>query len=349
MESGGKTNSIGRLIFTLIVIFAIFYLGYNQFGAPKSSKNKHLQVLSYSSFSSLLGPGAEIKKQFEKICDCELVIIDGGDAGILLQKLKYLEKIDMVIGLDQFQIRENALKFAWKKLKPEDFWMLPENFKLQNETFAPFDWAPLTFIYRDKDFTQWHSPNLSSVFDLKKSKFISLQNPRSSSVGVYFIWWLWSQAGENEENYRKLITEFMPKIHSVSSGWDASYGLFQKGHAQMTFSYVTSLIYHWVNEKDHQYQALVDSAGHPFQIEYFGIPETCENCELAASFAKFLLEPPIQELFLQKNYMFPVLADLPALKELKLPELNRLKNVDQFLKNKDVLIEIWDQQMAKNQ
>ena len=75
-----------------------------------SEARQNLVVYTYDSFNSDWGPGPQLEKAFENICDCDLKFVTAGDGAALLAKLR-LEgnktKADVVVGLDT-----NLLKSA---------------------------------------------------------------------------------------------------------------------------------------------------------------------------------------------------------------------------------------------
>ncbi|MCB0422411.1 MAG: thiamine ABC transporter substrate-binding protein, partial [Bdellovibrionales bacterium] len=191
----------------------------------------------------IYGPGPKLKENFEKICDCTVEFVNAGDSALLLQKIKILEKtkIDFVIGFDQLSLKEAEGEISWQPLLLDHPNWAPEIPKVESEFFAPYDWSPLTFIYRKQEV----SPQ-SSFFDfLKKSeltKGISLQDPRLSTPGQQFLLWAEYLKRGSAEEFWSLMK---PLVHSYSSSWSNSYGLFQRKKAKVTFSYLTSPIYHW--------------------------------------------------------------------------------------------------------
>ena len=68
-----------------------------------SEVRQNLVVYTYDSFNSDWGPGPQLEKAFENICDCDLKFVTAGDGAALLAKLR-LEgnktKADVVVGLD---------------------------------------------------------------------------------------------------------------------------------------------------------------------------------------------------------------------------------------------------------
>lgn len=287
---------------------------------------KELRVLSYSTFVSSSGPAPELIGEFERRCRCKVKVINAGDAGLLLERLKMTQEkaaFDLVIGFDQFWASKAKESFSWVSpnfTEEERGQFVKEVASEDLLDFVPFDYAPLTFIYR-KGAVKEPPSALKDFLDPKFKSSLSLQDPRSSSPGLQFLSWI-ERTQSEPKVYLKNLT---PSVHSVSPSWALSYGLFKKGQSRFVFSYVTSLAYHLAIENSSDYQAVNLKDGHPIQVEYIGIPSGGKNVDLAREFVRFVLEPKSQELISQKNFMYPVVqnSNLPQVYNL-LPQLKTL-------------------------
>lgn len=289
-----------------MVLVVGWFLTVARFQPPGSCS---LVVYSYSAFVNAWGPGPLIAKGFEQQSHCKVDLVDGGDAGLLVQRV-VLEKdkspADLILGLDNLGILEAQNKIVWKKIADLGIrWdQSPVDLKgmEKHEYFLPFDWAPLTFVLR---LNQIEPPK--KIDDLLETRFtgrIALEDPRTSSPGLQFFFWILALKGE-EEGF-KFLEQLKPSIHSVSPSWSTAYGLFKKGQADMAFSYLTSPVYHWVEEQKTEYQAVGFEEPLAVQVEYAGVPASCRNCEKATEFLRFLIQDRIQAIIMQKNYMLPV-------------------------------------------
>jgi thiamine transport system substrate-binding protein len=77
-----------------------------------------------------------------------------------------------------------------------------------------------------------------------------------------------------------------------------------------------------VEEKDSNFQSIEFAEGHPIQVEFAAIPETCRNCEAAKKFISFLMSAQAQKIVMSKNYMLPVnktVQEGTAFDTIKLP------------------------------
>lgn len=285
-----------------------------------------LRVLAYPTFASAYGPGPELAKEFEKRCNCKVELLNAGDSALLTEKI--LAKgddftVDVVLGYDQLTIPKALESLSWKKIDIEKF-EIPERLKFPGQEFMiPFDWAPLTFIYKKSEIDP--PQNLRQLLESRFDSAVSLQNPTTSTPGRQFFQWIYSALGP--EAGLSFFSSLAAQNFVFADTWSSSYGLFQKGPMKMSFSYLTSVVYHWEVEKNEDFQPAVFEEALPIQVEYMAVSSRCRLCEEAEDFLKFILEPGAQSLIMQKNYMFPINDDvrkgtkfdsLPAIKTLPL-------------------------------
>lgn len=298
-----------HFVIFVVLIFSlsyVFFLKRTEDSRGGSDSIRIFRVFGYSSFTGQWGPGPELKKIFEKDCQCKVEFVEGSDSGILLQRLSIEGEslgADLVVGFDQFDLSKAQDQLQWKPMNLNlDLVETLKNVEM-NRYFVPYDWGVLTFVARRSDNLNIH--NLDQLLDSSLAGQIALQDPRTSSPGLQFLNWVIKSKGE-EEGF-KFIRSMMKQAHSHSPSWSSAYGLFTNRQAKLVFSYVTSPIYHLINEKDDNYVALEFSQGHPMQVEFVGIPNYCHNCDLSEKFINLMLSPEGQKIIMQKNYMFPVI------------------------------------------
>lgn len=268
-----------------------------------------LTIYSYSSFSASWGAGPIIKKKFEEQCRCKITLRDAEDSRLLIQRLKMegaREGADVVIGLNHWDIMDakESLQFHpfnWDRTILIN--SVVRDAEAEQLGLVPFDWGLLTINTR-KNSAVAAVKNLDELLNKLPEKSLALQDPRTSAPGLTFLLWLVQALGEDQAF--AYLEQLRTKIFSIAPGWSMSYGLFQKGQAKAVFSYVTSPLYHKIEEKDFNYLALPLEEGLPIHVEYSGVLSTCIHCERARQFVKFLLSPDIQEILMTKNYMLPV-------------------------------------------
>jgi thiamine transport system substrate-binding protein len=265
-----------------------------------------VRVFGNSSFVAQWGPGPWLKEEFEKTCACVIEFIDGADSTILMQRLKAegSKGADLVLGFDQYDLEMANSSFAWKAIDLKGLEFVPEVAgQAGKNNLVPYDWSAMAFVLRPSQNAVLPR-SLDDLFSENWANSISLTDPRTSSSGLQFLFWVLSTKGEEAgfAYFKKLNAQ----VHSYGSSWSQSYGLFSKRQVRTTFSYVTSPAYHRVEEKDMDVVAAEFIEGHPLQFEFMGVPENCSQCELGIKFAQFLLSPESQKTIMQKNYMFPV-------------------------------------------
>ncbi|MBX3021026.1 MAG: thiamine ABC transporter substrate-binding protein [Bdellovibrionales bacterium] len=284
---------------------------------------KKLRVLTYGTFVGPTGPGGEILKRFEKDKNIKIEVVSSADAGLLLERLKLTQAgnpVDVVIGLDQLLIEEAQQKFEWQPIVADKSKWHKAAAQASSDHFVAFDWSPLTFVYRKsaaevpKTFDDLTAPAYPKQF--------ALQDPRTSTPGIQFFHWVKALKGAGTLTW---LEKFKPNVNSVSPTWAFSYGLFKKEQTRFVFSYLTSLAFHWGDEKNRDFDVLSFPQGHPVQVELAAIPKDCRECELAQDLVRSLHEEWAQRLIMTKNYMFPVIeglekgsifAELPQLKTI---------------------------------
>lgn len=273
-------------------------------------KKSDLLLLSGSSFASTYGPGPELVRLFEAECQCKVSLLSFEGSAVLLEKMKWLkgqERPDVVIGLDEAELASARQALQWKNIQVDT-----ENFEAEIKTkvypdFIPYDWAPLTLIYRQGEIIP-----PQRVEDLLEQRFagtLSLPDPRFSSPGKKFLdWAVESAVGDPQA----VVKGLPPAVKIISPSWSSAYGFFKSGKAKLTWSYVTSIAYHLSKENAQNYRACEFSSGHPVQIEFAGVPADCTNCDRAHDFLKFLLSKTAQKIIMNKNFMFPVVTEVKA-------------------------------------
>lgn len=292
-----------------VIFLGLFFavLNKTEQGATSSSLPT-IRVFGYASFTGRWGPGPLLKEQFEKTCKCKVEFIEGSDSGILLQRLKIEGEslgADVVVGLDQFDLSKAIAEQSWRKLSLGQLNVYDVvKPALSNSFFVPYDWGALTFVTRKDELSRFPA-SLDDLLAPELAKKIALQDPRTSSPGMQFLYWVIRSKGE-EEGF-KYLQKLMGQVHSFSPTWSTAYGLFTNKQAKLVYSYVTSPLYHEVEEKRKDYIALPFNEPLPVQFEFVGIPEFCRHCELGEQFINLMLSPEGQKIIMEKNYMFPVM------------------------------------------
>lgn len=326
------------LVFTLFIGTALGLFLW--LSSPSLPSKPVLTLLTYSSFGGVYGPGRKLKEEFEKTCQCQVQWLLAEDSTGLIQRLQLKIPVDVVIGLDQISLFL-AQKFQWKKHNILEERLISEVRSFHSPFFIPIDWAPIGWIYKGSRFKEARS--FSDLLAL--SERISFPEPETSTLGLQLYYWLYSESERNLIKLKEIIKKLKKTSYGPIPSWSLAYGLFRKGRVEMSLSYLTSLSYHRREEGDFSYQFAYFDGGHPWQVEFAGVPDNCEKCALALSFVEFLLEPSSQKIITESHFMFPVIPEVKTgvFSNLKLPKSISYELLPDFLQKKEELLKIWRQ------
>lgn len=325
--------------------FSVFLLAVPElfFASEKNDQQPVLRVMTYSSFIQKWGAGPEIADHFFKETGIKIRWINAGNAGLLLERLKFKkdsDRPDVVVGLDQFSIFAAKKSFEWLNLKDVAGQERALPVKGAHLGFLAYDWGPLTFIYRENRVQP--PKNLMDLTSKRFKKRLILQDPRMSSPGLQFLLWVVKELGEDQAF--QFLQDLKPSIQIMSPSWSSSYSLFKMEKRSLVFSYFTSPFYHQLEEQDTTYRAVKVQGKHPLQIEYAGVLRDCNFCTEAQKFVLFLRRPEIQKILMEKNYMYPVAKSALNGSSFSLPEgvsyLDPMMNLS-LIKKKKELVARW--------
>lgn len=297
------------IVFVVLIFGALSALYYNHGDQVKNIEDKKIHVYASSSFIAKWGPGPELKDLFEKQNIFKVEFIEVSDMAMAIQKISFegeASVADVVLGIDQFDVTRVANKIKWRDIERNSDIEFVANIEpaAKEKTFLPYNWAPMTFVTRKSLKTDVNS--LKDLLNPELKSKIALQDPRTSSPGLQFLAWVFeSKSGDEAIKFLKAMSQ---QAHSYSPSWSAAYGLFKNNQSDLVFSYVTSPVYHLVEEKDDNFLSIETTEPLPVQVEFAGIPQSCKNCEAAEMFINFMLSPEAQKIIMQKNYMLPVIA-----------------------------------------
>ncbi len=262
-----------------------------------------LTIYTYDSFVADWGPGPAVKKAFEPICHCTVNFVATGDGAALLSRV-LLEgahsKADVVLGLDTSLTARAAATGLFAphgdlpKLDLPITWSDPD--------FVPYDWGWFAFVY---DKTKVKNPPHSFAELAKSDLKVVIEDPRSSTPGLGLLYWVKDAYGDRAGEVWKSIAH---NILTVTPSWDAAYGMFTKGEADMVLSYTTSPAYHLIEEKDDSKAAAEFTEGHYMQVEVAAKLKAAPNPGLADQFLAFMTTDAFQSLIPETNWMYPAVT-----------------------------------------
>jgi thiamine transport system substrate-binding protein len=310
--------------------------------SPVLASAKMLTIYTYESFTSEWGPGPKVKAAFEKTCGCTVEYVSLADGVALLTRLKMegaATKADIVLGLDTNLIGEaKATNLLAEHGIDTSAVSVPGGFS--DPVFVPYDYGHFAVIY-DTQTVKNPPKSLKELVEGNPDEKIVLEDPRTSTPGLGFIYWMRAVYGDQTPEAWKKLSR---RILTVTPGWSEAYGLFTKGEAPMVLSYATSPAYHMIAEKNDRYQAAEFTGGHPIQIEVAAMTKT-ENEELARSFLKFMISPEFQDIIPENNWMMPVAKTStplnPVFDKLVHPKITLSMTPDESAKVRKAYVDEW--------
>ena len=265
-------------------------------------------VGTYDSFAAEWGPGPQIEKLFEEICECDLQYVTTSQAGTLLGSI-FLKDKDIILGA------------TYNNSKFNDFYK-----------FQAYDYGYYAFIY-DENSLQNPPKTFEELINRKDLKIV-VQDPRTSPVGMGLLTWV---SRVFTQNLNEAIYKLNEQIITYTPGWSEAYGLFLENKADLVLSYSTSPYYHQEYEDNYNYKALIFPEGHVKENEYVIILENTNKKIIAEDFLSFLNTKEIQEIISRNNIMYPILESATPPKMKNLPKPSEAVNTS----TGENLISLW--------
>ena len=274
---------------------------------PLAAQEKpELVIYTYESFTSEWGPGPQIAKNFEAVCDCTVRFVGAGDGAALIGRLKLegaRSPADIVLGLDTNLTAEAKASglVAPHGIEAPD---LDLPIAWDDDSFLPYDWGYFAFVY---DKTEMPDPPGSFEELIASDASIVIHDPRSSTPGLGLLMWVKDAYGDRAP---EIWQGLQPRIVTVAPGWSEAYGLFLDGEVDMALAYTTSPAYHLIAEDDDSKAAAMFEEGHYMQVEVAAITAASDAPDLARDFLRFMLTDGFQGVIPTTNWMYP--AHTPA-------------------------------------
>ena len=285
-----------------LIIFFLLLISTNLFA------KETIIVGTYDSFAAEWGPGPEIERLFEEICDCDLKYITTSQAGTLLGNI-FLKNKDIVLGATY-----DAEKF-------NSFYK-----------FQAYDYGYYAFIYNENLLT--NPPQTFDELINRDDLKIVVQDPRTSPVGMGLLKWM---SAVFDQHKMEAISKLDKQIITYTPGWSEAYGMFLEEKADLVLSYSTSPFYHQEYENIYHYKALIFHEGHIKENEYVIIPKDSKQKVTGEKFLSFLNTEEIQKIIAKNNIMYPILdSAIPS----KMKDLQKPKAVMNMSTNEE-LISLW--------
>ena len=319
-------------LLTLLIVFIL----------PTSLMAKEqLNILTYDSFTSEWGPGPNIQKSFEEICNCEINWSTSDSSGALLSRVKLTnneEGFDIILGIDDslmFEAKDTKL-FSNHSLSKNSLNSL--NIDWSDKIFVPFDYGYFSFIYNSSNLK--NPPKSFDELAARDDIRIIITDPRTSTPGLGLAKWIYQLKGDDSKSF---WTSLQDQIVITSKSWSDGYGLFLEGEGDIVLSYSTSPAYHAIAESDESYKAALFQEGHAEQIEVMGILKNAPNKKLAEKFLSFALSKEFQKHIPFGNWMYPVIDGIEGTSDFYkyAPTPIPLERVYGSIEDKNSWIEYW--------
>lgn len=247
-----------------------------------------VKVLTSGSFYN--GVGEILKEEYLKHSECILQfdVVNGANL-ISNLYLKQPVRYDVMMGLDIFQIK----KLSSRKVFNFDLTKYPNH-----KNFIPYDESPITFFVKGIDKTEFKTLYDFLSYMIEKKMIVAVPLNTTSVLGALFDTWL---AERDNLLLQRLSAD--NNIKFVKS-WSESLGLFERDIVNGFLSFETSAIYF---ESDPNIKKISIDAGHPNLKEFmsFSIKSDLADDD-KIKFIDFIMSADIQNLLLQRNYMWPV-------------------------------------------
>ncbi|MWD29605.1 thiamine ABC transporter substrate binding subunit [Aquicoccus sp. SCR17] len=308
-----------------------------------SAQTPTLTVYAPDYFASEWGPGPMVEQAFEERCDCDLEFVPGD----LMPRLM-LEgdqtRADVVIGLNT-DVTQQARESGLFAPHGQDLSALELPIDWTDDTFLPFDWSYVSFVY---DATKIDTPPQSFEDLVEMDQKVVIQDPRSSAAGLAMLLWVKSVYGDEAEDYWQRLA---PNILTVARGWSEAYGLFTDGEVPLVLSYTTSPAYHIEAEGDDTKKAAIFDEGHYAYFELAAKVASTDQPELADQFMAFILSDAFQSQIAMTNWSFPSALPRedwpPVFRDLPMPEKAIFFDEDEAAALRDEALEEWRRALSR--
>jgi len=320
----------------------------------QSTGPQRLVVMTHDSFSV----SEKVLEAFEEAHNAEVVLLQSGDAGAVLNKAvltKDAPLADLLFGVDNTFLSRALEADIFEPYESPLLKEIPEAFKLDASHRAlPVDYGDVCINYDKAYFTDNNLAVPESLEDLTRPEYKGLlvvENPATSSTGLAFLLATVAHYGDS-------FTEFWQALKdndvAVADGWETAYytnfsGSSGRGPQPMVVSYGTSpaaeVIYAEKKLDDAPTASILGPDTCFRQIEFVGILKGTDQRALAEKFVDFMLDRQFQEDVPLQMFVYPVnpAAALPDefTKYAQAPEQTAQLSPDEIAANRDRWIEAW--------
>jgi thiamine transport system substrate-binding protein len=328
--------------------------------STESADTQRLVVMAHDSFAISEG----VVKAFEDANHAEVVFLQSGDAGAMLNKAiltKDAPLADLLFGVDNTFLSRALEADVFESYDSPMLQEIPDEFKFDSSNRAlPVDYGDVCINYDKAYFAENNLPVPQSLEELTKPEYKGLlvvENPATSSTGLAFLVATITHYGDAFTDYWRALKE---NDVVVVDGWETAYrtnfsGSSGHGPQPMVVSYATSPAAEVVFAETPLDDAPTASITGPDtcfrQIEFVGILKGSGQRALAEKFVDFMLGKQFQEDMPLQMFVYPVNpnAALPEefTKYAQTPEQPALSSPDEIASNRDQWIQTWTDVVLK--
>lgn len=315
---------------------------------------KTLTVMTHDSFSI----GEDVVQAFEEANDAEIVFLQSGDAGSVLNRAiltKDAPLADLLFGVDNTFLSRALEEGIFEPYDSPLLGGIPDVFKLDSSNRAlPVDFGDVCINYDKAYFEENELAVPQSLEDLTKPEYDGLlvvENPATSSTGLAFLLATVAHFGDSFTNYWQALKD---NGLVVVDGWETAYytnfsGSSGRGPQPMVVSYGTSPAAEVIFAESPLDDAPTASILGPDtcfrQIEFVGILQGTGQRALAEKFVDYMLGTQFQEDIPLQMFVYPVNpeAELPDefRRYAQAPEQTASLLPEEIAANRDRWIQAW--------
>jgi thiamine transport system substrate-binding protein len=317
--TAGPGRASTGLVTLLLAALAAFAqsCGGDEDGGPQT-----LRLLTHDSFLI----DEEVLTEFEEEHDANIEIIQGGDAGAVVNEAILTRdnpEGDVLFGVDNTFLGRALDEELFVEYVSDELENVPDRFEL-SEFVTPIDYG---YVNLNHDIAALDEAGLQppgSLAELTEPQWDGLvvaENPATSSPGLAFVAVTVATFGEDDDyDYLDFWADLRANGLEVTDGWtEAYYTSFSRygGDNALVVSYTTSPACEVIFAEEPIDVPPTGNISPPQgafeQIEFAGILRGTEVEDLAQDFIDYMLSERFQEAFPDDMCVFPVIegADLP--------------------------------------
>jgi len=326
----------------------------SQPASTEAVESQTLVVMAHDSFAV----SEELVQSFEDANQAEIVFLQSGDAGAMLNKAILTKDAplgDVLFGVDNTFLSRALEADIFEAYDSPALAQIPEEFKFDPSNHAlPVDYGDVCINYDKSYFAENDLLVPQSLEELTKPEYkglLVIENPATSSTGLAFLAATVSHFGDAFPDYWRALKE---NEVVVVDGWETAYytnfsGSSGDGPQPMVVSYASSpaaeVVFAETPVDDAPTASIIGPDTCFRQIEFVGILKGTDQGALAEKFVDFMLSKQFQEDMPLQMFVYPVNpnAALPEafVKYAQSAELPVTMPSELMAQNRDEWIQTW--------